>query len=196
MNLPALVGLRRGALFASVTACVFLSWQCSQNPAVRSTGPSAAVTAFASSVQAGFKIADLNDGTPAAWGSSESLEDTYAGLEFPEARAVRVVRITAFSPENRAHLHDISVVAADSASAKPAWRVVRARILGSPDFSAKVTVPPVADQTVVVLEVDPTDAGARPHKVWGIACFSSSLGYIRNYLPVGNGIYLRELQME
>ena len=71
MNLPALVGSRRGILFALVTACAFLSWQCSQDPAVQSTGRGAAVTAFASSVQAGFKIADLNDGTPAAWGSRD-----------------------------------------------------------------------------------------------------------------------------
>lgn len=196
MSSPALVGLRRGILFALVTACAFLSWQCSQHPASQGAGRNPAGTPFASSVQAGFKIADLSDGTPAAWGSTESPEDTYAGLEFPDARAVRVVRITAFSPQDRSHLHDISVVTADAVSAKPAWRVVRARILGSPNFADKVTVPPLADQAVVVLEVDPTDPSAGPHKVWGIACFSSSLGYIRNYLSVGNGIYLRELQME
>jgi hypothetical protein len=196
MNLSAFVGPRRGILFALVIACAFLSWQCSQHPASQGTGRNPAGTPFASSVQAGFKIADLSDGTPAAWGSTESPEDTYAGLEFPDARAVRVVRITEFSPQGRPHLHDISVVTADALSPKPAWRVVRARILGSPNFAGKVTVPPLADEAVVVLEVDPTDPSAGPHKVWGIACFSSSLGYIRNYLSVGNGIYLRELQME
>ena len=85
---------------------------------------------------------------------------------------------------------------ADAASPKPAWQVVRARLQGSPTFSPKVTVPPLADNAVVAIEVDPTDPAAGKHKVWGIACFSSSLGYIRNYLSVGNGIYLRELQME
>src|ERR1035441_9659515 len=159
-------------------------------------GRSGAGTPFASSVQSGFKIADLTDGTPAPWGSTESPEDTYAGLEFPDARAVRVVRITAFSPGDRPHLRDISVVTADAVSSKTAWRGVRSRIQGRPTFSTKVTVPPVADQAVVVLEVAPADPGAGPHKVWGIACFSLSLGYIRNYLPAGNGIYLRELQMQ
>ena len=196
MTLPALVGSRRGILFALVTVCALLSWHCSQQPAVQSTGSNPAGTPFASSFQAPFKIADLNDGTPAPWGSNESKEDTYAGLEFPDAKAVRIVRITAFSPENRPHLRDISVVTADAASPKPAWRVVRARIQGSPNFSTKVTLPPLADQAVVVLEVDPADPSAGPHKVWAIACFSASLGYIRNYLSVGNGIYLRELQME
>jgi hypothetical protein len=138
----------------------------------------------------------LGDGTPNAWGSDEKPEDTYAGFKFADARAIRVLRITAFSPANRAHLRDISIVTADAASTKPAWRVVRSRIKGSATFSQKLTVPPVADQAVVVLEVDPTDAGAGRHRVWGIACFSSSMGYLRNYLPAGNGIYLRELKME
>ena len=195
MSLPTLVGSRRGILFALVTACVFLSWQCGQHPASQGTGSSAGGP-FASSVQAGFKIADLSDGTAAPWGSNENPEDPYAGIEFPNAKAVRIVRITAFSAENRAHLRDISLVAADAASSKPAWKVVRARIQGSPQFSTKVTVPPVADQAVIVLEVDPGDPSAGPHKVWGIACFSSSLGYLRNYLSVGNGIYVRELKME
>jgi hypothetical protein len=173
------------------------TWTVPGNPSEPSgAGRSGAGTPFASSVQSGFKIADLTDGTPAPWGSTESPEDTYAGLEFPDARAVRGVHITVFTPGNRPHLRDISVVTADAVSAKPAWRVVRSRLQGSPSFSTKVTVPPVADQAVVVLEIDPADPGAGPHKVWGIACFSRSLGYIRNYLPVGNGIYLRELQMQ
>ena len=194
MSLPKLVGFRRGVLFALAMTCVALCWQCGQQPASQSRNPNG--TPLASSFRPPFEIAALNDGTPAPWGSSESAEDTYAGIAFPDARAVRIVRITAFSPENRPHLRDISVVTADSTSPKPAWLVVRARIQGSPNFSTKVTVPPLADQAVVTLEVDPTDPGAGPHKVWGIACFSSSLGYMRNYLSVGNGIYLRELHMQ
>ena len=108
------------------------------------------------------------------------------------ASSFRSAHHRVFTPESRAS----AVVTADAVSAKPAWRVVRSRILGSPSYSQKVTVPPLADQTVVVLEVDPADPSAGPHKAWGIACFSSSLGYVRNYLSVGNGIYLRELQME
>ena len=196
MSFPDLTGPRRSIMWSLVVAGVLFSLQCGQQPVSQGTGRNPNGTPFASSFRPPFKIPDLNDGTPAPWGSSESKEDTYAGLEFPDAKAVRVVRITAFSPDNRPHLRDFSVVTADAASPKPAWRVVRARIQGSPNFSTKVTVPPLADQAVVMLEVDPTDPSAGPHKVWGIACFSSSLGYIRNYLSVGNGIYLRELQME
>ena len=196
MSFPDLTGSRRSIMLSLVAASVFFSLQCGQQPASQGTGRNPTGTPLASSFRPPYEIAALNDGTPAPWGSSESQEDTYAGIAFPDTRAVRIVRITAFSPENRPHLRDISVVTADAASPKPAWQVVRARLQGSPNFSTKVTVPPLADQAVVVLEVDPTDSGAGPHKVWGIACFSSTLGYIRNYLSVGNGIYLRELQMQ
>jgi hypothetical protein len=178
-----------------ITASILLLCECGHHPTT-ATAADPNGTPFASSVAPGFKIADLRDGTAAPWGSSETLEDTYAGLEFPDARAVRIISISAFSPQDRAHLRDISVVTADVVSAKPAWRIVRARLKGSPTFSQKLTVPQVPEQTITQIEVDLNDPNARPHKVWGIACFSSSLGYSRNYLAVGNGVYLRELKME
>ena len=104
------------------------------------------------------------------------------------ASSFRSAHHRVFTPESRAS----AVVTADAVSAKPAWRVVRSRILGSPSYSQKVTVPPLADQTVVVLEVDPADPSAGPHKAWGIACFSSSLKFVgvRPQLPFSRQWYL------
>ena len=56
-------------------------------------------------------------------------------------------------------------------------------------------MPPQPDNSAVDVEIDPHDRNAGPHRIWGIACFSSSRGYRRNYLPVSSGVYVRELQM-
>jgi len=196
MRIADLAGSRRGIRAGIVAMCVLFACGCGQHSETPVGGSNAPGTPIASSFQGDFKIANLNDGTAAAWGSNENPEDTYAGYEFPVARTVRTIRITAFSPDNRPHLRDISVVTADAASPKPVWKIVRARLQGAPGFATKLTVPAAADEAAIAIEVDPTDPGAGPHKVWGIACMSTSMGYIRNYLPVGNGVYLRELKME
>ena len=67
------------------------------------------------------------------------------------ASSFRSAHHRVFTPESRAS----AVVTADAVSAKPAWRVVRSRILGSPSYSQKVTVPPLADQTVSCLKLTP-----------------------------------------
>ena len=94
MSLPALVGLRRGILFVLVTACVVISCRCGQQPTSEDTGRKPNGTPLASSFRHPYEIAALNDGTPAPWGGSETAEDTYAGIAFPDARTVRIVRIT------------------------------------------------------------------------------------------------------
>lgn len=153
-------------------------------------------SAFASSHAAGFDVSALNDGTPAAWGSAEGKTDVYFGLEFPAKEGVRFVRITAFSPQGRAHLREFSVVASDSPDpSSPDWHIVHARIQGGTTFDEKITVPPVVDNTVITVEVDPRDPNAGPHQIWALACLSQSRGYARNYLKVGDGIYVRELEM-
>src|SRR5438105_3467854 len=102
-----------------------------------------------------------------------------------------------FSPGNAQHLRDISVVAADREGADgPNWQIVRSRIAGERSFNSKITVPRTSDGTVVRIEIDRADPNWKPHKIWGFACFSGSKGYLRNYLPSGAGVYVRELEIK
>lgn len=153
--------------------------------------------AIATSNQTGFPVANLNDDTPAPWGSAEGQSDIYAGVVLPAAHIVREFQISVFSPSYQQHMRDISIVAADSEGAKgPVWQILRARIVGDSGFSKKITVPVMADGTVVNIEIDRADAAWKPHKIWGIVCYSASSGHIRNYLKGGTGIYIRELSMK
>src|SRR5439155_3576402 len=152
--------------------------------------------AIATSNQSGFLVSYLNDGTPAPWGAAEGANDTYAGVVLPVPRVVKEFSITLFSPSGQQHLKDISVVAADSEGPNgPLWSIVRSRLPGESIYSKKVTVPPLADETVVHLEIDRTDPNWKPHRMWGLACLSGSGGYGRNYLKGGTGVYVRELEM-
>lgn len=151
---------------------------------------------IASNHQTGFPVSNLTDGTSAAWGSVEGLDDVYAGVEFPAPTAVHEFEISVFAPDDREHIRDISIVAADSENGNsPVWHIVRARLFGGARFSEKMTVPVVADGTVVRIDIDSTDPSWGKHRFWAIACFSGTKGYSRNYLKVGTGFYIRELGM-
>src|SRR5206468_2479978 len=50
----------------------------------------------------GFPILNLNDGTDAAWGSTEGKTDVYAGIVLPSPQAIREVRLRLFTPNGRA----------------------------------------------------------------------------------------------
>lgn len=147
--------------------------------------------------QRGFEETFLNDEGPMAWGSAESQEDTYAGVVLSEPQAIGLMRLVLFSPEGRAHLRDLSVVAADADGPPgPDWHIVRSRIHGERLFSEKVTMPRLPDNATVTIEIDPRDGSGGVHRLWGVACLSASRHDIRNYLPVGSGVYIRELQMK
>jgi hypothetical protein len=151
---------------------------------------------IATNHQTGYFVEYLNDEQETPWGALEGMDDTYAGVVLPRREAIGFVRIVLFSPTDRAHLRDISIVSADSEGASgPGWHVVRARITGQAAFEEKITIPKLPDESAIDLEVDPRDPNSGTHLIWGIACFSGSRGYQRNYLPVGTGVYLRELQM-
>lgn len=155
--------------------------------------PRHGMRAFASSHQTGYGVEALNDGTPLPWGSANVTDDTYFGLEFPSREAIRLIRITAFSPSHRAHLREISVVTADSLPPPDGnWTIVRSRVRGSESFANKVVVPPVDDNGLIVIEVDPHDPNAKAHGIWALACLP---GYSRNYLTQGPGVYVREVEM-
>jgi len=155
--------------------------------------------AIATSNQVNFPVTSINDGTGAPWGAAEGQNDVYAAVVLPAPRGILEYRIWLFSPDQppRPHLRDIRVVTADAEDpGGPAWRVVRSRLSKSQPFTEKVTVPPLGDAAIVGLELDRTDPNWGQHKIWGIACFSASRGDARNYLPVGTGVYIRELQMK
>jgi hypothetical protein len=146
-----------------------------------------------------FAIGNLNDGTSAAWGAAEGQNDVYAGVVLPQPAPIREYRIWLFTPNQppRAHLRDIRVLTADAEGAGgPNWRVVRSRISIDQAFSEKITIPPEADGSVVGIELDSKDPNWGSHKLWGFGCLTASKGDLRNYLSVGTGVYVRELQMK
>ena len=167
-----------------------------ENVAASSQGARAIATNSAAS---NFPITALNDGTQAPWGAAEGQNDVYAAVVLSAPHSIQEFRIWLFSPEQppRPHLRDIRVVVADTEEANgPNWRFVRSRLSKDQPFSEKVTVPPLADNTVVLVELDRGDPNWGPHKIWGFGCFTASHGDARNYLSVGNGVYIRELQMK
>jgi hypothetical protein len=156
--------------------------------------PVARPVAVVSSAQAGFPAEKLNDSTLNAWGSSEEPKDVYAGLSHPKPALFHQAEIILFAPDDKLHLRDLRVVVADDErDGTPVWRVVRSRLSGMGPFTEKITVPPLADGTHVVLELDPSDPAFGPHGFWGVGCLSESAGDKRNYLAAGRGVYIREL---
>jgi hypothetical protein len=203
---PVITAILTGFLFFALTSCSrteevsgpVISLGPDENLAASNKGARAIAS---SSVSAQFAIANLNDGTPEAWGAAEGNDDVYAAVVLPTPKAIREIRLSLFSPNlpPRAHLRDIRVVAADSEDKNgPNWRVVRSRLAKEQPFSEKVTVPPLDDGSYVRIEIDPSDPNKGAHKIWGVACFTASHGDARNYLEPGKGtgIYVRELQMK
>jgi hypothetical protein len=150
---------------------------------------------FANEEQKGFPVANLNDGTEAPWGSLEGRSDVYAAVVLPAPHIIHHVRIKLFCPGGRQHLRDVRIVTAEGGSATPAkWQFVRARLEGEKAFRQMLTIPPMADMSEVVIEVDPkTMYGART--TWGIACLRSQ-GDLPNYLQAGTGVYVREIGVD
>lgn len=152
--------------------------------------------AIATSESGNFSKSHLNDGTEAAWGSAEGMEDVYAGVVLPSPHPVRIVRFRLFTPAGRPHLRNIRIVAAESETpGGPQWRFLAARLRGEKTFSKVVTVPPLADNSEVVIEVDSRDPNARAWPIWGFGCLRAQ-GDAPNYLPVGTGVYVREMSVE
>jgi hypothetical protein len=151
---------------------------------------------IASDHQAGFSMLNLGDGTEAAWGSTEGQTDVYAGVVLLSPRAIQEVRLRLFTPGGRAHIRDIRIVSADQEGrGESEWHFVRARIKGSKEFTTRLTIPPLSDDSVVTIEVDQRDPRWRSRLIWGFACLRSQ-GDVPNYLPDGSGVYVRELEVE
>jgi len=152
--------------------------------------------AVATEQQKGFPVSNLNDGTGAAWGSLEGNSDVYAGVVLPSPMAIHTLQLRLMTPEGRAHLRNIRIVAADREDIPEAqWQFVRARVKGAKDFSNLLTIPPLPDNAVVDIELDPKDPQWHSHLIWGFACLRSR-GDVPNYINVGSGVYVRELMVQ
>jgi hypothetical protein len=119
----------------------------------------------------------------------------YAAVVLPAPHIIHPARIKLFSPGGRQHLRDVRIVTSEDASATPTkWQFVRARMEGRKAFSRMLTIPPMADMSEVVIEVDPkTMYGART--TWGIA-YLRSQGDLPNYVQVGTAVYVREIRVD
>lgn len=144
-----------------------------------------------------FGIHHLNDGLETTfWGSCETKEDTIFYVSRIVPYRAKVFRVVLFATEKGLHLRDVSVVAtSDRVDGKEKWNLIRSRLGGLGPFREKITIPPSRDRMLVDIELDASDPRYKPYKTFGLACFSKSRGYRRNYLVFGDGIYVRELQI-
>lgn len=152
--------------------------------------------AGATSNQLGFPALNLNDGSDASWGSTETNNDTIFYITGERAISARIFKIVLFSPPNGGHVRDLSVVATnDTIDGNEKWHIIKSRIGSNGDFTEKITIPNELDKTVIKIELDTTDANWQAYKTFGLACFSKSKSYNRNYVYNGNGIYIIEFQI-
>ena len=150
----------------------------------------------ATSDQIGFPSNNLNDGTDAPWGSIETINDTFFYITRNSPYRAKSFRVELFSTPEGAHIRDLSVVATnDSINGNENWKILRSRINSSDSFTEKITSPNWPDRSVIKIEMDITDPNWDYYKTYGLSCFSQNNSYNRNYVSVGNGIYLRELQI-
>jgi hypothetical protein len=161
--------------------------------------------AGASSQQTGYPATNLNDGTPAAWGSDESLSDVYAYivLDRPDA-AVSRIRLSAFTPEGRGHLRDLRLIAAPSLPQDTkGWNFIGFsasvggnKVGGNKESEEVISLPVVNDEEQILLVPNKSDKNYGAYGVWGVACLRS-LGDVCNRLEEkGNGMYIREMRLE
>lgn len=158
-----------------------------------------AQNAFVSSAAPGNDVENLVNASFEPWGSAEVRDDTYAAVMRARAVRARKLVLNLFSPSGRAHIRDLSVVAANKRQdANAPWQIIPSRLVETDyrlPYQERVTVPPDADFSRVTLEIDRNAAGYGSYDTWGIACLSTSRGDRRNWLNEGQGIYLRRLRV-
>ena len=138
----------------------------------------------------------LTDGGLEPWGSAETTADTYFYVIRPSV-IPRLVSVMVFSPEGRAHLRDVSVVAGlEQDGIITGWTVVPARLNPESEFGERLTVPLTPDHAVVDFELKPGFLSETRFNTFGLACLSKSRGDKRNWLKSGRGIYVRQLMFD
>ncbi|MHB1218724.1 MAG: hypothetical protein ACYC1L_11060 [Alphaproteobacteria bacterium] len=139
----------------------------------------------------------LTDGTPEPYGSAEGNADTFIFISRPNALRIRAIELSNFAPNDLQHVRDLAVVAANASTdgGAPQWQIIPARLSSKGDYDTKLTVPKTADRGIITLELKPEYAGGEKFNTYGIAVLSGSEGFKRNYLSVGNGVYIREMRL-
>jgi 4-amino-4-deoxy-L-arabinose transferase-like glycosyltransferase len=152
--------------------------------------------AGASSCQNNFPFNALNDGTSRPWGgdAEKDLEDTVFFIAHKEPYLPGIIQVVLFSLNGNAHIRDLSVVATDDLD-QPVdkWVILKSKISGQSNYTKKITIPEGLDEDVVTIEIDKNDPAYHSYKVFGLACLSKSADYERNYISLGNGVYVREI---
>ena len=170
------------------------------------TGDSSVLSgvAGASSEQTGFPAAKLNDATPAAWGSDETLADVYAYIVLERPQAVSRIRLSAFTPAGRNHLRDLRLIAAPSLPPDAAgWKLIGATgsiggtaIGGAGAPVEMISLPAVSDEEIILLLPDKADKNYGAYSVWGVACLRSRGDVCNQLMKNENGMYIREMRLE
>ena len=148
----------------------------------------------ATSSNPNYPVSNLIDGKKGTlWGSTETTDDTIFYITRSIPYKIQMLEVTLHNNKG-SHLRDVSVIATnDKIDGGEKWHKIRARIGLDSTFSKKISVPNEKDGTIIRIELDVTDPNWKRYKTFGLACFSGSEGYKRNYVAVGNGIYVREL---
>jgi hypothetical protein len=165
-----------------------------ENAALASRG---AVAGCTTRTEAGT-TGNINDGNDdLAWGAWGTTEDTIFYITLPQPAVCEMFKVITFATPAGEHIRDLTVVATSEVpSATAKWIPIRSRIGSQGEYSEKMTIPNLPNQSVITIELDPADS-KEAYRTFGLACFSKSKGYARNYLgQQGNGIYIRDLQMK
>jgi len=131
----------------------------------------------------------------------DNLEDVVFYITHPEPMMAAAILLVMYAKDGDQKLCEVSVAATndDPDLGTPRWHLIRSRpmlSIGDSDqeYSRRVTLPEVADGTVIPLIIDPTDRDLqRKYKTWGILCLSKSQDYKRTYSTNDNSLALREM---
>lgn len=154
--------------------------------------------AYATQTESDSSASFLIDGSEnRAWGSKGLPEDTWFAVSFGQEKNPAWINLILFASPEGCHIRDITVVATnDVPSETTKWVLLKSRIGNSGDFKEKITIPNLPDRQSIQIEIDPDDLRGKQYKSIGLACFSKTKGYLRNYHRGGGlGIYAREMQI-
>jgi hypothetical protein len=130
--------------------------------------------------------------------SADSWDDTFMGVTYDQAVAVKAITLRLHRPPDGLRIRDICIMASDDT--RPANMVahfVRSRINQSGPYTGTFTLPDVfRDGAFVVIDIDVTDTEWRAYRSWGVCCLSTSQGARRNYAPEDDHVIsLRDITM-
>ena len=150
-------------------------------------------TAAATSSRPDSPAVRLNDGSKEPYRSADTNDDTIAYITRSEPFAAKAVVIANCAKKGDQYLRDVSVVAS---SMEGSWTIIPAKLKGEAAFAEKITLPETEDGALTRLELDEKAfKTTAAYSSYGIAVYSVSKGYTRNYLST-NIVCIREMRLE